>query len=55
MKSNTFGLGKAKDWENDQSYGLNINPRFFCGAIFFGLVALDEVMQHMLEIVGHGQ
>jgi hypothetical protein len=49
VKSNTFGSRKAKDWENGQSYGLDIDPRFFCGIDFLGSVALDEVMPHMLR------
>lgn len=49
MKFNTFGLGKAKDYENGQSYGLNANLRFFCGVGFLGLVAPNEVMPHMLR------
>jgi hypothetical protein len=48
VKSNTFGLGKAKDWENGQSYGLDVDIRFFCGVDFLGSMALNEVMPHML-------
>jgi hypothetical protein len=44
MKSIAYGLGKAKDQENGQSYGSNVGPRFFCGVNFLGLVALDETM-----------
>jgi hypothetical protein len=40
---------KAKDREDDQSYGLNVNQRFFCGAGFLGLVAPNETMPHMLK------
>ncbi len=47
MKSIAYGLGKAKDQENGQSYGSNVGPRFFCGVNFLGLVALDETMPHM--------
>jgi hypothetical protein len=26
VKSNTFGLRKAKDWEDGQLYGLDVDP-----------------------------
>jgi len=42
-----LGSGKARDQEDDKSYGLDVNSRFFCGASFSRLVALDEMMPHM--------
>jgi hypothetical protein len=52
VKSNTSRSGKAKDREDGQSYGLDVDLGFFCEAKFLGLVALDEIMPHMLE--NHG-
>jgi hypothetical protein len=52
VKSNTFGSRKAKDWEDGQSYGLDVDLGFFCGANFLGVMALDEIMPHMLR--NHG-
>jgi predicted component of type VI protein secretion system len=49
VKSIAFGPRKVKDREDDQSYGLNVNQRFFCGAGFLGLVAPNETMPHMLK------
>ncbi len=49
MKYIAFGPRKAKDWENDQSYGLNVNQGFFYGVGFSRSTALDETMPHMLK------
>ncbi len=49
MKSKTSRSGKAKDWEDGYSYGLNVGPWFFCKIHFSRLMALNEVMSHMLE------
>jgi hypothetical protein len=51
VKSTTYGLGKAKDREDDQSYGLNADQGFFCGIGFSRLVAPNEMMLHMSK--GH--
>jgi hypothetical protein len=34
VKSNAFGLWKAKDQENGRSFSLDVNPRYFCGTVF---------------------
>jgi hypothetical protein len=47
VKSTTFEPKKAKDQKNGQSYGLNVYPRFFCGASFSKSMALGEMMPHM--------
>jgi hypothetical protein len=47
MKSIAFRLGKLKDKENDQSYGLDADEGFFCGDSFLELVAPNEMMPHM--------
>ncbi len=47
MKSTTSRSRKAKDQEDGQSYGSNVDPRFFCGVGFSGSIALDEMMPHM--------
>ncbi len=47
MKSTASRPRKAKDRENDQSYGLDTNQGFFCGASFLRLVAPNEMMPHM--------
>jgi len=47
MKSTTSRLGKAKDRENDQSYGLDADQGFFCGAGFSRSMAPNETMPHM--------
>jgi hypothetical protein len=44
MKYTAFGPGKAKDWEDDQSYELDANQGFFCGVGFSRSMALDETM-----------
>jgi hypothetical protein len=49
VKSTTFGLGKAKDPEDGQSYGLDANQGFFCGVGFSRSVAPNETMPHMLK------
>jgi hypothetical protein len=48
MKFDTSGSRKAKDKKYDQSYGLDVNSRFFCGVSFSRLVVPNEVMPHML-------
>jgi hypothetical protein len=47
VKSNTFGPGKAKDREDEQSYGLDANQEFYCGDGFLGSMAPNETMPHM--------
>jgi len=47
VKSITYGLGKDKDRENDQSYGLNVDQIFFCGIGFSRLVAPNGMMTRM--------
>ncbi len=47
MKSTAFGPGKAKFKKNGQSYGSNVDLRFFCGANFSKSMALNEMMRHM--------
>jgi hypothetical protein len=49
VKSNTSGSSKAKDQKDGQSYGSNVNSRFFCGIDFSRLVVPNEVMPHMLR------
>ncbi len=49
MKFTTSGLKKAKDRENDKSYGLNANQGFFYGASFLRSMAPNETMPHMLK------
>jgi hypothetical protein len=49
VKSTAFGPEKAKDKEDDQSYGLDADQRFFCGAGFLGSMAPNEMMPHMLR------
>jgi hypothetical protein len=49
VKYIAFGPGKTKDWEDDQSYGLDANQRFINGVCFSGSMALDETMPHMLR------
>jgi hypothetical protein len=49
VKYTAFGPRKAKDWEDDQSYGLDANQRFFYGVGFSRSMALDETMPHMLR------
>jgi hypothetical protein len=34
VKSIAFGPRKVKDKEDDQSYGLDVDQRFFCGVGF---------------------
>jgi hypothetical protein len=41
------GPGKVKDKEDDQSYGSNVDQRFFCGAGFLKLAVPNEMMPHM--------
>ncbi len=48
MKFNTSRSGKAKDWEDGQSYGLNVGLGLFCVISSSRLMALDEAMSHML-------
>jgi hypothetical protein len=47
VKSTASGLGKAKDQKDGQSYGPNVDLRFFCGVDFLGSMAPDEAMPHM--------
>jgi hypothetical protein len=47
VKYITYGLKKVKDREDDQSYGLDADQGFFCGASFSRLVAPNEMMSHM--------
>ncbi len=47
MKSTTFGPWKAKDKEDDQSYGLDVDQGFLYGFGFLILVASNEMMPHM--------
>jgi hypothetical protein len=52
VKFNTSGLGKGKDQENGQSYGLDVNPRFIYDVNFSRSMAPNDVMPHMLK--NHG-
>ncbi len=47
VKFIAFGSGNVKDKEDDQSYGLDVDQGFFCGANFSGSVAPNETMPHM--------
>jgi hypothetical protein len=47
VKSTTSKSWKVKDHENGQSYGPNVDLRFFCGIGILGSMALDEAMPHM--------
>jgi hypothetical protein len=47
VKSTASKPRKAKDGEDNQSYGLDVDQGFFCGASFLGLMAPDETMPHM--------
>jgi hypothetical protein len=47
MKSTASRPRKVKDWEDGQSYGLNVDLGFFCGVGFSRLVASNEMMPHM--------
>jgi hypothetical protein len=47
VKSTTFGSRKAKDQKDGQSYGSDVDLRFFCGVNFSRLVAPNETMPHM--------
>jgi hypothetical protein len=47
MKSNASRPGKAKDREDDQSYRLDVDQGFFCGASFLKSVVPNETMPHM--------
>jgi hypothetical protein len=49
MKSTASRLRKAKDREDDQSYGSNVDQRFFHVANFSISVALNEMMPHVLK------
>jgi hypothetical protein len=49
VKFNTSRSGKAKDWEDGQSSGLNVGLGLFCVINFSRLMALDEAMSHMLR------
>jgi hypothetical protein len=49
MKSTASRLGKVKDREDGQSYGLNVDLGFFCGVGFSRLVTPNEMMPHMLK------
>jgi hypothetical protein len=48
VKSNIFKSKKAKDYKDGQSYGSNVDLKFFCGVGFSKLMALYESMPHML-------
>jgi hypothetical protein len=47
VKYITSEARKAKDQKYNQSYGLNVNQGFFCGASFSRSMALDDTMPHM--------
>jgi len=47
VKSIAFGLGKVKDREDDQSYGLDADQGLFCEVGFSGSMASNETMPHM--------
>jgi hypothetical protein len=47
LKSTTFGPWKAKFQKDGQSYGLDVDIRFFCGTSFSKSMAPNEMMQHM--------
>jgi hypothetical protein len=47
LKFTTFEPRKAKNREDDQSYGSDADQRFFCGVGFSGSVAPIEMMPHM--------
>jgi hypothetical protein len=47
VKSTAFGPEKAKNRENEQSYGSNTNQGFFNGTSFSRSVAPNEMMSHM--------
>jgi hypothetical protein len=47
VKFTTFGVGKARDWEDGQSYGSNVDQGFFCGVGFSISMAPSEMMPHM--------
>jgi hypothetical protein len=47
VKSTAYGPKKAKDREDDQSYGLDVHQRFFCGIDFSISVPPNEMMLHM--------
>jgi hypothetical protein len=49
MKFTTSGLRKAKDREDDKSYGLNADQGFSYGASFSRSMAPNETMPHMLR------
>jgi hypothetical protein len=49
VKSITYGPGKAKDREDDQSDGSNADQGFFCGTSFSISMAPNEMMPHMLK------
>ncbi len=49
VKSTASRLGKVKDREDGQSYGLNVDLGFFCGVGFSRLVTPNEMMPHMLK------
>ncbi len=55
MKSITSGPGKAKDRENDQSYGLDADQGFFCGIGFWD--QWHQVKRCLIsqKIMNHGQ
>jgi hypothetical protein len=38
---------KVKDREDEQSYELDVNQKFYCGDGFLGLMAPNETMPHM--------
>jgi hypothetical protein len=47
VKFNTSRSWKAKDQENGQSYGLDVDPKFFYDIGFSILMAQDEILPHM--------
>jgi hypothetical protein len=47
VKFTTFGPRNAKFQEDGQSYGSNVDLRFFCGVSFSKSMAPSEMMRHM--------
>jgi len=47
VKFIAFGPRNAKSQEDGQSYGSNVDLRFFCGANFSKSMAPNEMMRHM--------
>lgn len=51
VKSNVSRSGKANDRKDTLFSSLHVDPRYFCKANFFNLMALNEVMLGILK--GH--